>query len=73
MAYSEMVTEKLMELIQIAELEDEPNVEVVAKALYGARMSGDCHIIAEEVQKLLREVLIPKVRIENERRKAQNN
>lgn len=67
---SELITNKLQELIALAKAEGEPNVQIVLFALCGARESGDCHILAEMTQAIVKEVLIPRL---DEKRSARDN
>lgn len=61
----DLIAEKIADLIEIAILEDEPNVQIILLALNGARMSGDDGILAKHIQQYLKEVLIPKIQIDS--------
>ncbi len=67
---SELLTKKLDELIELAKAENEPNTLVVLLALRGARKANDDELLANSVQTLLRDVLLPKAQ---EKRKADLN
>ena len=59
----ELISEKIEELIELAKIADDKNVQIVLLALSGARAAGDDGLLGEEVQRFIREVLIPNVQI----------
>ena len=59
----ELISEKIEELIELAKIADDKNVQIVLLALSGARHAGDDRLLAEEVQRFIKEVLIPNVQI----------
>ena len=48
-------------MIALSEMENEPTVKTVMYALKGACLSGDDYLFATEVQKIVREVMLPKL------------
>ena len=61
MEHSNLITDKIEQLIELAKLEGEPNVQIVLLALLGARKMGDDGMLASKVQEYLRDVLLPKL------------
>jgi hypothetical protein len=70
---SNLITEKIEQLIELAKLEDDTNTQIILLALSGARASGDDGMLAKHIQKYLIEVLIPKIRNDRELFIASNN
>jgi len=62
---NKLISEKIEELIELAKIADDKNVQIILLALLGSRESGDDGYLAEEIQKFVRDVLIPKVQIKN--------
>lgn len=62
MEKSNLITEKIQELIELAKLEGEPNVQIVLLALSGARHSEDDALLAVKVQEFIKDVLIPNIK-----------
>ena len=58
---NELIKKKLTEVLELAVLENEPTVQVVILALLGAYTSGDDGLFASEVQKIVKEVMLPKL------------
>lgn len=56
---SKLITKKLEELIALAKVEDEPNVQIIIYALLGAREAKDDGLLASLVQTIITEVLMP--------------
>lgn len=73
MEKSNLITEKIQELIELAKLEGEVNVQIVLLALSGARNSDDDGMLAGKVQEYLRDVLIPKIQMEKNTQTASQN
>ncbi len=59
----ELISEKIEELIELTKLANDRNTQIILLALSGSRHSGDDGLLAEEVQKFVRDVLIPNVQI----------
>ena len=59
----ELISEKIEELIELAKIANDKNVQIILLALSGARHAGDDGLLAEEVQRFIKEVLIPNVQI----------
>ena len=59
MKNSEIITEKIDELIALSNLEEEINAEIVLTALKGARMTNTDGILAEGVQQIIKHALLP--------------
>lgn len=70
---SSLITEKIEQLIALAEVEDEVNVRIVLLALSGARTSDMDGMLAAKVQEYLKDVLIPKIRADREAAAASLN
>lgn len=56
---SNLITEKINSLIELAKLEDEPNVQIILLALSGARAANQDVMLAKKVQEYLKDVLMP--------------
>lgn len=59
---SDLITQKLDELITLAQIEGEPNVQIVLLGLSGARTIRDDGLLAEKVQEFIKDVLLPKAK-----------
>ncbi len=57
---NDLISQKLEELISIAESEKDNNVAIVLLALAGARQNGESGLLATKVQECVKEILLPK-------------
>lgn len=73
MQNSELVTQKLDELIRLAQEECEPSVQVVLFGLRGARLAGDEELLAARMQDFIRDVLLPRAQASKENQIAAQN
>jgi len=53
---NKLISEKIEELIELAKIADDKNVQIILLALLGSRESGDDGYLAEEIQKFVRDV-----------------
>lgn len=70
---SKIITQKIEELTKLAELEGEPNVQIVMLALSGARQVFHDGLLAGKVQEFLRDVLMPEIKRGMNEKRAQQN
>lgn len=73
MKRSKLVTEKIDELTQIAQIEGEVNVQIVLLAIRGARESNQDGLLAGIIQDFVKRVLIPNVEAAEAARKTSLN
>jgi len=62
MERSTLITEKIDQLVALAELEEEPNTQIILLALSGARATGMDGMLATMVQEYVKNVLLPKAK-----------
>lgn len=71
--HSNLITEKLEQLIELSKVENEVNVQIIIHSLLGAREMGCDGILAAKVQEYLKDVLIPMANRGIEEKKASLN
>ena len=69
----ELISQKIDELIELAKIAEDNNTRIVLLTLRGSQFSGTDGILAAEVQRYTKEVLIPLAQKELEIRKAFEN
>lgn len=62
MAKSNLITKKIDELIELAKMEGEPNVQVVLLGLAGARLSNNDGLFAKAVGGVIENVMMPHIK-----------
>ena len=70
MKNSEIITEKIDELIALSELEGEVNVQIILLVLQGARKSYLDGVLAEGAKTIAENILIPMCKIKMEKQLA---
>ncbi len=70
MKRNDKIQQKIIELIALAEQENDSNTQIVLSALMGARGCGHDYFLAHGTQVIVREVLLP---MANEQDQAMNN
>lgn len=70
---SKLITEKIEQLIELAKLEDEPNVQIVLLALAAARETKDDGMLAGKVQEYVKDVLLPNAKAKRNNHIASQN
>ena len=57
---SQLITNKIEELIVLSEMEGEKSVQLILNAVLGARVMGDEMLLAHNVSMFVKEQLLPK-------------